>query len=181
MVVTDIISHPYPGSSVIPDHCQITIDRRTLEGETQSSVLSEMQEALALDLPLPGSRKGGDDQTASRGSGFSVSIPTATAPCYTGKQLGGERFFPAWMIDRDSPLAGFALEAMKRTGLPLQTGYYPFCTDGSESAGNRNIPTIGFGPSSPSLAHTIDEYVEFAQVMVAREVYGKLARVFRVN
>ncbi len=181
MVVTDIISHPYPGSSVIPDHCQITIDRRTLEGETQASVLSEMQKALAFDFPLCKSWESSGEETEITDSGFSVSIPTATAPCYTGELLGGQRFFPAWMICEDSCLAGFALEAMKRSGLPLQTGYYPFCTDGSESAGNRNIPTVGFGPSSPSLAHVIDEYVEFDQVVVARNVYRELAKAFRVK
>ena len=68
---------------------------------------------------------------------------------------------------------------MKRAGLSLQRGYYPFCTDGSESAGKRDIPTIGFGPSSPSLAHIIDEYVEFDQVLVAKEVYAGMAKVYR--
>lgn len=169
MVVTDIISKPYPGSSVIPDHCQITIDRRTIVGETQESLLTAMQAELAKDFP----------PTNDTRQEFSCSIPTASAPCYTGEQLGGQRFFPAWKIEEDAPLVGFAFEAMKRAGLSLQRGYYPFCTDGSESAGNRDIPTIGFGPSSPSLAHIIDEYVEFDQVLVAKEVYAGMAKVYR--
>ena len=171
MVVTDIISRPYPGSSVIPDHCQITIDRRTLEQETKETVLSEMRQELSLVFP--------DSQ--ERLPACKCTIPTASALCYTGERLGGERFFPAWMIDEDTPLVGFAREAMGRVGIPFDTGYYPFCTDGSESAGNRNIPTIGFGPSSPSLAHIIDEYVEFNQVLVARQVYREIAKIFRAN
>ncbi len=171
MVVTDIISRPYPGSSVIADHCQITIDRRTLVGETKESLLTEMNDSLALDFP---------SHTESKRE-FSCTIPTASAPCYTGESLGGERFFPAWQIEEDAPLVGYAWEAMESCGLSLQKGYYPFCTDGSESAGNRKIPTIGFGPSSPSLAHTVDEYVVFEQVLVARDVYRELARIFRVE
>ncbi|HKM06028.1 MAG TPA: YgeY family selenium metabolism-linked hydrolase [Sphaerochaeta sp.] len=169
MVVTDIISKPYPGSSVIPDHCQITIDRRTIVGETQESLLSGMQAELAKDFPLANDTR----------QEFSCTIPSASAPCYTGEPLGGQRFFPAWKIEEDAPLVGFAFEAMKRAGLSLQRGYYPFCTDGSESAGKRDIPTIGFGPSSPSLAHIIDEYVEFDQVLVAKEVYAGMAKVYR--
>lgn len=170
-VVTDIISRPYPGSSVIPDHCQITIDRRTLVGETKESLLTEMEEALALDFP----------SHSKENSEFSCTIPIASAPCYTGEPLGGERFFPAWQIEEDASIVRYAYEAMKKAGLSVQGGYYPFCTDGSESAGNRSIPTIGFGPSSPSLAHIIDEYVKFDQVLVAREVYATLAKVFRAE
>ena len=33
MVLTDIISSPYPGSSVIPNSCRVTYDRRLLTGE----------------------------------------------------------------------------------------------------------------------------------------------------
>ena len=53
MVVTDIISRPYPGSSVIADHCQITSNRRTLVGETKESLRTEMNDSLALDFPFP--------------------------------------------------------------------------------------------------------------------------------
>lgn len=180
MVITDIISHPYPASSVIPDHCQITIDRRTLVGETQASVLKEMNKALALDFPSSKPIKlSGKDKPKLKE--YAISIPTASAPCYTGTELGGKRFFPAWKIGDGAPIVGYAYQAMEEVGLPLKKGYYPFCTDGSESSGNRNIPTIGFGPSSPSLAHTIDEYVEFDQVILARDVYKELAQCFRVE
>jgi len=182
MVITDIISHPYPGSSVIPDHCKVTIDRRTLLGETKESLLSEMQAALALDFPnTPFSKETGHRNLEKMQQEFSCTIPSATELCYTGEPLGGQRFFPAWQIEPKAPLVGFAWEAMRNTGLPLESGYYPFCTDGSESSGNRNIPTIGFGPSSPSLAHSIDEYVAFEQVLTARDVYAELAMVFRVG
>ncbi|HKL58781.1 MAG TPA: YgeY family selenium metabolism-linked hydrolase [Sphaerochaeta sp.] len=177
MVVTDIISRPYPGSSVIPDHCQITIDRRTLVGETKESILSEMEAELSLVFPSSAVTNQPDGSNGHRD--FACTIPTASALCYTGEILGGQRFFPAWQIEEDAPLVGHGFEAMGKCGLPLERGYYPFCTDGSESSGNRNIPTIGFGPSSPSLAHIIDEYVQFDQVLVSRDVYAQLAKTFR--
>ncbi|MDT4761620.1 YgeY family selenium metabolism-linked hydrolase [Sphaerochaeta sp. PS] len=166
MVVTDILSHPYPGCSVIPDLCTITIDRRTLVGETEQSLVSGIREQLLQVFPQ------GEHE-------FACSVKTSRETCYTGASLGGRRFFPAWVIDEGSPFVAFGREAMRQAGLPYATGYYPFCTDGSESAGNRSIPTIGFGPSSPTMAHVIDEYVKFEQVLVAKRVYAELARVFQ--
>ncbi|CAG0946937.1 hypothetical protein ANRL1_03457 [Anaerolineae bacterium] len=42
MVLTDIISDPYPGYSVIPSRCRVTYDRRLLPGETIESVLGAL-------------------------------------------------------------------------------------------------------------------------------------------
>ena len=37
--LTDIVSSPYPGSSVVPEYCRATFDRRLLVGETERDVL----------------------------------------------------------------------------------------------------------------------------------------------
>ena len=42
MALTDIISDPYPGYSVIPSRCRVTYDRRLLPKETAASVLSAL-------------------------------------------------------------------------------------------------------------------------------------------
>ena len=39
--LTDIISSPYPGASVVPGLCRATFDRRLLVGETEESVLAQ--------------------------------------------------------------------------------------------------------------------------------------------
>ena len=46
MALTDIISSPYPGASVIPEKCYATFDRRTIVGETGESVLSPINSLL---------------------------------------------------------------------------------------------------------------------------------------
>ncbi len=45
--LTDIVSQPYPGHSVIPSICLATYDRRLLPGETAASVLGAITDRLA--------------------------------------------------------------------------------------------------------------------------------------
>ena len=45
--LTDVISSPYPGASVVPAKCRATFDRRLLVGETEQSVLAPIEEAIA--------------------------------------------------------------------------------------------------------------------------------------
>ncbi len=163
-VITDIISTPYPGSSVVPNHCRITIDRRLLAGETEAGVMGQFEELLA-------GIKAGD-------SGFdgSVEFVRGEAVCYTGVKIEGLRFFPAWLMDRNSKFVLDAEKALKEAGLPGTIGTYSFCTNGSQSAGVKGINTIGFGPSRENLAHTVDEYVEVAQLEGAYTGYMALAR-----
>lgn len=53
--LTDIVSSPYPGSSVVPEYCRATFDRRLLVGETERDVLQPL-EALIARVAGPGSR-----------------------------------------------------------------------------------------------------------------------------
>src|SRR5271157_831593 len=40
IVLTDILSEPYPGHSVLPNRCRVSYDRRLMPGETPESVLA---------------------------------------------------------------------------------------------------------------------------------------------
>jgi hypothetical protein len=44
LALTDIISEPFPGHSVIPSLCRVTYDRRLLPGETAADVLAPFAE-----------------------------------------------------------------------------------------------------------------------------------------
>ena len=48
--LTDIMSSPYPGNSVIPNNCRSTYDRRLLVGETKDSVLKKIKKARQQDF-----------------------------------------------------------------------------------------------------------------------------------
>ena len=84
------------------------------------------------------------------------------------------RWLPAWRLDRDHKLVTGAMEAMRASGQEPRLGVFGFCTNGSESAGVRKVPTIGIGPGEEGDAHIIDESVDVGQVAVAAEIYRNL-------
>lgn len=162
--VTDIISHPYPGLSVIPERCYATFDRRLLPGETEESVLGEIEAALdALKADHP--------QLQALES---IAVDRFTS--WNGADVEAPNFAPAWEVPADAPIVQIAENALESIGLDPLIGHYAFCTNGSEAAGRRGIPTIGFGPGREEQAHTIDESVQISQLHTAADGYAELAR-----
>lgn len=168
MVPTDICSYPFPGNSVIPDKCILTVDRRLVTNETADSVLESVEVVLK--------------KIEEKDHNFSASVKLATDKqlSYTGKILEAERFFPAWFTKKESQIAKSISKAVKHVTKNDKVLFdmYSFCTDGSESAGNRNIPTVGFGPAPSNLAHIVDEYVEIEKVIETQKIYEEIVRFF---
>lgn len=167
LVLTDIISSPYPGASVVPEYCRATFDRRLLVGETKETVLAPIQsmidELMKEDPDL----------------NLKVSLAKASEKCYTGNIIEGERFFPGWLYSEEDEYVQAAYKGLKHAGLNPEITEYSFCTNGSHYAGEKGIKTIGFGPSKENLAHTIDEYIELEQLYLGAEgYYGILQSVF---
>lgn len=160
LVPTDIVSSPYPSISMIPIATTIRFDRRTLPGETAEQVIAEIEQCLRT----------------ARLHDFSVRISGDAVRAYTGACANPSRWLPAWRIDREHELVQKAVVAVQGAGLQASVGAWRFCTNGSESAGRRHIPTIGLGPGREEDAHTIDESIEIAQLEAAREIYKNLAR-----
>ena len=166
--LTDIKSSPYPGASVVPDYCRATYDRRLLVGETKESVLAPL---LALIAEMKQ-----EDAQFEADAHFASDVQR----CYTGEDIGDERFFPGWAFDEDDEFVQSALTGLRNAGLTPEITQYSFCTNGSHFAGEAGIKTIGFGPSRENLAHTIDEYIEIDQLLKAVEgYYGILGAVLR--
>ncbi|HEY0306780.1 MAG TPA: YgeY family selenium metabolism-linked hydrolase [Acidobacteriaceae bacterium] len=166
--LTDIKSSPYPGASVVPDYCRATYDRRLLVGETKETVL---QPLLALIAEL----KSRDPQFDAR-----VHFAADVQKCYTGNDIGDERFFPGWVYDADDEFVQAALAGLRGAGLTPELTQYSFCTNGSHYAGEAGIKTVGFGPSRENLAHTIDEHIAVDELLKSAEgYYGILQAVFQ--
>ena len=161
--ITDIISSPYPGSSVVPNYCRATYDRRLIEDESEESVLEPFKKIIEKLKR----EKSDFDGTAS--------IEYAAEKTYTGALIESSRFFPGWIIDTGSTIVKAALDSYSRLGIEAEICYYPFCTDGSASAGKRNIPTIGIGPASPEMVHKVDEYVRIDDIMKVKNLYRGIA------
>ena len=155
MALTDIISDPYPGYSVIPTLCRVTYDRRLLPGETPTSVLETIQHHPDL-----------------RGIELHAKIAQGEHQAYTGATLRSEKFFPAWTLAEDDWFVQRALQGATRSGLSPKLGAYRFCTNAAYSAGVAHVPTIGFGPARESDAHVVDEHLRLSDLRAA--AYGYL-------
>ncbi len=159
--LTDIKSSPYPGASVVPEYCAATYDRRLLVGETKESVLQPIQELLeAMQKEDPALKA-------------RVSYAVGRETCYTGNEIQGERFFPGWVFEEEEEFLQDIIKELRSMGFTPEITKYNFCTNGSHYAGEAGIKTIGMGPSKENLAHTIDEYIELAQLYkVTQNYYG---------
>ena len=159
MVPTDVLSTALAAVSSIPAAVEIRFDRRTLPGETAAGVLSALRDRLAEIDP----------------EAFEVQVSDGPVVAYTGKIAVATRELPPWLIDREAPLVQAAARCVIEAGLPARFGLYSFCTNGSESAGRRNIPTIGLGPGAEADAHTADESVSIEEVQLAAVAYRNLS------
>ena len=152
--LTDIVSTPFPGHSVVPNCCRVSYDRRLVPGETPQSVLDGIRN-------LPGTQ---DIQ-------YTLDILDGEEKTYTGKMLKGLKFFPAWALSEDHPLVTVAQEGLRASGFDAMLGAYAFCTNGAYSAGIAGVPTIGFGPGSETDAHTVNERMAVNDIQRAAEGY----------
>ena len=159
LVPTDVISEPWPSVSLIPAAVRIRFDRRTLVGETREDVVGAVAAALAVIDP----------------AAFDVSVSAGSLAAYTGAAFDAPRWLPAWRMDSGHWLVDAASSAAKQVTGTSRVGFYDFCTNGSESAGVRGMPTIGLGPGVAADAHTPDESVSVRQVQQAKDIYEQLA------
>ena len=158
MELIDAISAPYPSQSSLPNKFLMRYDRRLVVGETQESVLSSIFDALQ------------NYQDWKCGFG---TIRTTT---YTGQVIEGRDFHPAWMLPKSSPWVQLAHMGLADVGVAPIINYAHYCTNGSQSAGINNIPTIIFGPSSIQQAHADNESIEVRALFCGVECYASLAR-----
>jgi putative selenium metabolism hydrolase len=152
IALIDIHSEPYPSISTIPNWCLARWDVRFLPGETKQGVL----EAFAGCVP--------------DGVRADVRFHRAGWTTYVGDPYDVDDYAAAWETARDHPLVVSALAA---TGAEAST--YRFGTNGSYFAGERGIPTVGYGPGDPSVPHTVDESIPVDQLERAARGYRDLA------
>jgi acetylornithine deacetylase/succinyl-diaminopimelate desuccinylase-like protein len=132
--------------NVVPDHCTIEIDRRTLPGEDLGAVWQQAMEAVRHGLP-PEVRWESDPPYQSVGA---------------LEQTGNQQ------------LAQRVSRAARAVGGPGRCIGVPYGTDAPAFA-SEGIPTVVFGPGFIEQAHTVDEWIEVDQLHAAAESYYRLA------
>ena len=145
--------------NVVPDSCELIIDRRLTLGENETKALAEVQRVIA--------RENVDAE---------VEVAGYRTTSYTGYAVDTREVYPAWVIAADHPLVNATLQAAQ-TELKHRPKItcWGFSTEGVYTAGEAGIPTVGFGPGREECAHTPDEHVRLDDVYAAARVYARLA------
>jgi putative selenium metabolism hydrolase len=152
MVLTDILSSPYPGYSVIPNRCRVTFDRRLLVGETIDGLENELAR-LAEKARIK----------------CKINILDADETTYSGYKLAGKKFFPAWLMADDELFVQESLRALQKIKADTRLSAYRFCTNAAYCAGIAGIPTIGYGLGKETDAHTVNESISINDLNMAAQ------------
>jgi acetylornithine deacetylase/succinyl-diaminopimelate desuccinylase family protein len=136
-------------TSIIPDTCKITIDRRVVPGETTVNAIQEMEDILSgVRANFPG-------------LAVEMSIPYCLPPVE---------------ISSDSPVvqslcsAAAAFDRLGQGRRPDLAGMRA-TTDAATLAGKGGIPTVVFGPGRIAQAHKPDEFVAVDELVNAAYIY----------
>ncbi len=128
--------------NMVPDLCELEVDRRTLPGETQEHVYAEFR---ALLDPL--TRKNPDFR-------YNITAPTWRVPPND--------------ISANEPVVRSLLTAYERVmGQRTQAAAFP----GGSDAPHMGFPTVLCGPGAITQAHSTNEYVTKDQLISAVKIY----------
>ena len=156
LAVTDIKSHAV-SRNAIPDRCTMILDRRLTLGETESGALLEVQRIITRE-----------------GVEAEVHVIEEKVTTHTGKAYMARRSSLPWVFPPNHPLVRAMTQAAREVGLRPSLTRWHFATEGAYTAAVAEVPTVGFGPGDPELAHMCNEHVALEQVHTAAQVYAAL-------
>lgn len=137
--------------NVVPDVCEMVIDRRLVPGEKEEEVKQQFQ-----DLCEKASEK------FPRGKIYIREFkPTTGGPSE---------------IDENSDYAKAALSIAEKVNGRKETPYGLYCVCDMTHLKKLDIPCVVVGPGSLDQAHKADEYVEIKQLIHAEKIYEGLMR-----
>jgi acetylornithine deacetylase/succinyl-diaminopimelate desuccinylase len=139
--------------NVVPDRCEVDIDRRLIPGERDRESILAPFRALADDL---------------RRAHPEVEIETAVREWTDAAESAS-----------DSPIAVVARRAVaSETGrTPSDVGFTGI-TDARFYINDARIPTVVLGPGSLTAAHTADEWIPVEEMVTAARVYARIFSAF---
>jgi acetylornithine deacetylase len=134
--------------STYPESCILSIERRTIPGESAENALTEISDACAA--------------VRSSDPRFDARVTLLTAQLPSDVPVG-------------SPLVGSLRAALGSEGVPVSIEGLSAWTDAAlfNEAG---IPAVCFGPGDIALAHAAEEFVPIAEIETATRVLTRVVR-----
>jgi acetylornithine deacetylase/succinyl-diaminopimelate desuccinylase family protein len=133
---------------VVPDRCEIEVDRRVNPGETAEQVVGELEAAIARTRDV---------------------LPWLEAEIHSGPD------YLAFEIPEDHELVGSMSAAMSRAGLPFRISAWRAASDAGFLVHTAGIPCVLFGPGDiEQAAHRPDEWIDLDDLDAAQLVFEQL-------
>lgn len=144
--------------NAIPSKCEVYLDRRIIPGETEEDIRQEMERII-------------------QGKNATWAIQTIRRKSWTGMEIAYQPFHLAWKIGMEHELARACIAAYRHAfgKEPSQYGFWDFSTNAVTPV-SLGIPTIGFGPGDPKLAHMRNENCAVSQILEASAFYLQVIR-----
>ena len=153
------ISSSEPGTNVVPNSIRVSLDYRSVPGETNEQVIAQLNE-IAARCAVPG---------------ITVDIQPAYIPisCYTGATGNGIMGEPPYSIDEDSETVIVAKAALENVfGRTIKTKPWAFATDSGHFS-QLGIHVLGFSPAEIKKCHTVEDNIQLD--MLKEGIAGNLA------
>ncbi|MCL2616012.1 MAG: M20/M25/M40 family metallo-hydrolase [Defluviitaleaceae bacterium] len=147
------------GTNVIPNTIFLSLDYRSLAGETYESVIGQLNEIAA----------------SCAVDGVTVEIKPAVIPitCYNGATGEGYMGEPAFAIDENSETVRLAKKTLEDLfGRPVATKPWGFATDSGHFS-QKGVQVIGYSPAQIVKCHTVEDSVPLD--MIKEGISGTLA------
>jgi putative selenium metabolism hydrolase len=145
--VIDIKASPGALTPIVPDRCELTIDRRFFPEESEEELLGGFRVIL--------------EELQEHDPDFRFEIETL-------------KWFPSMFTDPESPIVRAMLKAREKVmGDAGEVSAWYFGVDGT-FINQAGIPCVGFGPGNEYLAHTPRDVVPVDHVITACQVYTQL-------
>jgi len=170
ITVTNCIVKPGGTLSVIPDECEISIDRRYSTDQTVDDLLKEFEDIFKrLKTAYPEFKA-------------TVEPRVYEETSYTGYTNKVKKAHPAWRTDRNNEFVEKSFKALRALGQNPAEKYWKFGTDGGMTCAYHNIPTIGYSGAEEKWAHQPKEQVSIDEMMKTYEGYvAMLSEIYGID
>ena len=138
------------GMSTYPDRCTLSIERRTIPGETTGDALREVENAI--------------ERVRARRPAMRASARVLLAQGPSDVAV-------------DAPVVRALSDALRTEGERVRVEGMSAWTDAA-LLNDAGIPAVCFGPGDIKLAHAAEEWIEIAEIERATAVLTRLARQF---
>lgn len=137
--------------NIVPEACEISVDRRIVPGESPEQVLSEFERDIRAEL-----------------SEMSLTIEPLLLD-------------PALNTPHDVAVVRSAQQAADTLGMNSSLRGVTYGSNASKLQAWKGIPSIVYGPGSIEQAHSAEEWVTVNEVVQAAEFYYQLACTYKGN